>query len=263
MTEERVTPLRQRMIEDMRIRGMGDKAQKSHIRAIKDFTAFLGRSPDRATPEDLRGYQLHMTDTGVTPSTSNTRIVALRFFFGMGLSSNLLQAELFARAFHPDRADLDAPGSETTDKQAHQGLQACLLIQSGLCRGLDMRGVNKHCEGVADGASSRVKVHRAEFPARDAVGEDQAEEPGHTACIVRNEVRAFLHDAPIQRVHLGIVGEFGALAAVERQDKGRQPLGSRSIRLDEGFGQRGFLSHGCGGECIEDFGLGPEVPVNR
>ncbi len=83
MTEERVTPLRQRMIEDMRIRGMGDKHQKSHIRAIKDFAAFLGRSPDTAMPEDLRAYQLHMTDTGITPSTFNTRIVALRFFFGM------------------------------------------------------------------------------------------------------------------------------------------------------------------------------------
>ena len=47
MTEERVSPLRQRMIEDMRIRGMSDKAQKSHIQAIKDFTAFLGRSPTR------------------------------------------------------------------------------------------------------------------------------------------------------------------------------------------------------------------------
>jgi len=62
---------------------MGDKAQKSHIRAIKDFAAFLGRSTDTATPEDLRAYQLHMTDTGVTPSTFNVRIVALRFFFGM------------------------------------------------------------------------------------------------------------------------------------------------------------------------------------
>lgn len=47
MTEERATPLRQRMIEGMRIRGMGDKAQKSHIRAIKDFAVFLGRSPVR------------------------------------------------------------------------------------------------------------------------------------------------------------------------------------------------------------------------
>jgi len=83
MKEERTTPLRQRMIKDMRIRGMGDKAQKSHIRAIKDFAAFLGRSPDTATPEDLRAYQLHMADTGVTPSTFNVRIVALRFFFGM------------------------------------------------------------------------------------------------------------------------------------------------------------------------------------
>ena len=83
MTEERTTPLRERMIEDMRIRGMGDKAQKAHIRAIKDFAAFLGRSPDTASPEDLRAYQLHMTNTGVTPSTFNARIVALRFFFGM------------------------------------------------------------------------------------------------------------------------------------------------------------------------------------
>jgi hypothetical protein len=83
MTEERISPLRQRMMEDMRIRGVGDKAQKSHIRAIKDFAAFLGRSPDTATPEDLRAYQLHMSDTGVTPPTFNTRIVALRFFFGM------------------------------------------------------------------------------------------------------------------------------------------------------------------------------------
>ena len=83
MTEERITPLRARMIEDMRIRGMGEKAQKAHIGAIRDFAGFLKRSPDTATPEDLRAYQLHMTDAGVTPSTFNARIVALRFFFGM------------------------------------------------------------------------------------------------------------------------------------------------------------------------------------
>ncbi len=83
MTQERMSPLRQRMIEDMRIKGMGDKAQKAHIRALKDFTTFLDRSPDTATPDDLRAYQLHMADAGVTPSTYNRRIVALRFFFSM------------------------------------------------------------------------------------------------------------------------------------------------------------------------------------
>jgi site-specific recombinase XerD len=67
----------------MRIRGLGDKAQKAHIRAIKDFALFLGRSPDTATSEDLRAYQLHMAKTKVTPPTFNVRITALRFFFSM------------------------------------------------------------------------------------------------------------------------------------------------------------------------------------
>ncbi|MCP5037182.1 MAG: tyrosine-type recombinase/integrase [Rhodobacteraceae bacterium] len=82
MTQEKITPLRERMLEDMRIHGMGDKAQKAHIRAIKDFAGFLKRSPDTATPDDLRAYQLHMTDTAVTPPTFNARIMALRFLFG-------------------------------------------------------------------------------------------------------------------------------------------------------------------------------------
>jgi site-specific recombinase XerD len=82
MTHEKMTPLRERMMEDMRIHGMGDKAQKAHIRAIKHFAGFLGRSPDTATPDDLRAYQLHMTDTEVTPPTFNARIMALRFLFG-------------------------------------------------------------------------------------------------------------------------------------------------------------------------------------
>ena len=83
MKEERTTPLRERMIEDMRIRGMGEKTQKAHIRGVKDFATFLGRAPDTATPEELRAYQLHMTDAGVSAETFNVRIVSLRFFFGV------------------------------------------------------------------------------------------------------------------------------------------------------------------------------------
>ena len=83
MSDEKMSPLRQRMIEDMLVRGMGEKAQKGHIRAIKDFAGFLGRSPDMATPEDLRAYQLHMVNENVGVPTFNQRIIALRFFFGM------------------------------------------------------------------------------------------------------------------------------------------------------------------------------------
>ena len=74
MTQEKMSPLRARMIEDMRIRGMAETSQKAHIRALKDFTAFLGRAPDTASPDELRAYQLHMTDTEVTPSVYNARI---------------------------------------------------------------------------------------------------------------------------------------------------------------------------------------------
>ena len=81
MTQERISPLRGRMMEDMRIRGMQETSQKAHIRALKDFTAFPGRSPDTATRDELRAYQLHMTDTEVTPSVYNARITALGFFF--------------------------------------------------------------------------------------------------------------------------------------------------------------------------------------
>ena len=65
MTGDKITPLRERMMEVMRIRGMGDKAQKSHIRVIKDFATFLKRSPYTATPEELRAYQLHMADASL------------------------------------------------------------------------------------------------------------------------------------------------------------------------------------------------------
>ncbi|MBO9456610.1 site-specific integrase [Paracoccus sp. R12_1] len=83
MKEEKATPLRQRMIEDMRIRGMAEKTQAAHIRAVKDFAIYLKRSQDTATPEELRAYQLHMTNAGMTATTFNVRIVSLRFFFGM------------------------------------------------------------------------------------------------------------------------------------------------------------------------------------
>jgi hypothetical protein len=78
VTEERTTPLRERMIEDMRIRGLGEKSQKAHIRGVKEFARFLKRSPATATPDDLRAYQLHMTNAEVAVPTFNARIAALR-----------------------------------------------------------------------------------------------------------------------------------------------------------------------------------------
>jgi integrase/recombinase XerD len=76
-----VSPLRQRMIEDMIMRKMSDKTQSAYIRAVKTFTGYLGRSPDTATPEDLRRYQLHLVERGVSPISVNSAITGLKFFF--------------------------------------------------------------------------------------------------------------------------------------------------------------------------------------
>jgi site-specific recombinase XerD len=85
MTQEAVSPLRRRMIEDMTVRNLVEKTQHDYIRSIKNLTKFLGRSPDTATPEDLRRYQLHLTGTGLRPPTINGTVTALRFFFTVTL----------------------------------------------------------------------------------------------------------------------------------------------------------------------------------
>ncbi|NMN59003.1 arginyl-tRNA synthetase [Xanthobacter sp. SG618] len=59
-TRPAVSPLRQRMIEDMTIRWFGEHTQRDYVRQVAEFTAFLGRAPDQAEPEDLRRYQLHL-----------------------------------------------------------------------------------------------------------------------------------------------------------------------------------------------------------
>ena len=85
MTDECISPLRQRMIEDMSLRHFGEKTQKDYIRAVKSLTIFLGRSPDTATAEDLRLFQLHLTERHVRPPSINFMVTALRFFFTVTL----------------------------------------------------------------------------------------------------------------------------------------------------------------------------------
>ena len=85
MTQEAISPLRHRMIEDMTVRNFVEETRNDYIRHVKTFTAFLGRSPDTATREDLRRFQLHLTGTGVRPPTINGTVTALRFFFTVTL----------------------------------------------------------------------------------------------------------------------------------------------------------------------------------
>jgi integrase/recombinase XerD len=85
MTNEVISPLRRRMIEDMTIRKLSPKTQQSYIRTIKSLAAFLGRSPDKASFEDIRRFQLHVAQSGVGTGALNATVTALRFFFRVTL----------------------------------------------------------------------------------------------------------------------------------------------------------------------------------
>ena len=85
MTEQSISPLRQRMIEDMTVRGFTACTQRGYLAAVKRFTAFPGRPPDQATVEDLRRFQVNMRSEGASATTMNAAVSALRFFFGVTL----------------------------------------------------------------------------------------------------------------------------------------------------------------------------------
>jgi site-specific recombinase XerD len=85
MTDQAMSPLRRRMIEDMTIRKLAPKTQHDYLQRVKNFAAYLGRSPDTASSEDVRRYQLHLTASGVGVPTINQTTSTLRFFFKVTL----------------------------------------------------------------------------------------------------------------------------------------------------------------------------------
>jgi len=98
MSDETVSPLRRRMIEEMTIRQFSPKVQNDYLRHVKNFAVFLGRSPDKADFEDIRRYQLHLSKSGLGVPSRNVAMTALRFFFRATLNRpEVTDRAVFAR----------------------------------------------------------------------------------------------------------------------------------------------------------------------
>jgi integrase/recombinase XerD len=95
MSTEAISPLRQRMIEDMNARKLGPHSQRSHIYSCKRFAAFLKRSPETATREDIRQFQLHLAETGTSICNRNRIMTGVRFLFRVTLRRLDLAAEIY------------------------------------------------------------------------------------------------------------------------------------------------------------------------
>ena len=97
--ERPVSPLRQRMLEDMAMRGLRSHTQHDYVRFVRSFAAFLERSPDTATAEDIRRFQVHQHESGAQPPTINSSVPALRFFFTVTLDRPDLSRRLVLARF--------------------------------------------------------------------------------------------------------------------------------------------------------------------
>jgi site-specific recombinase XerD len=95
MTTDTVIPLRQRMIEDMKSRKLGPHSQRGHISSCKRFAAFLKRSPDTATCEDIRQFQLHLAESSVSICNRNRIMTGVKFLFRVTLRRLDLAGEIY------------------------------------------------------------------------------------------------------------------------------------------------------------------------
>ena len=90
-----ISPLRQRMINDMVARGLVPQTQKGHVRACKRFAAYLKRSPELATADDVRLFQLHLIESGLTIQNRNRTMTGVRFLLKVTMCRHDLAAEIF------------------------------------------------------------------------------------------------------------------------------------------------------------------------
>src|SRR5262245_51777453 len=106
-----VSPLRQRMIEDMAARKLGPHSQRSHIESCKRFAAFLKRSPDTATADDIRLFQLHLIEAGLSIINRTPIMTGVKFLFRVTLRRHDLAAELY-HPTEPQKRPLTMPPHE-------------------------------------------------------------------------------------------------------------------------------------------------------
>ncbi len=132
MSTDSVSSLRQRMIEDMNARKLCAGTQRGHIRSCKQFAAFLKRSPDTATSEDIRRFQLHLAESSASICNRNRIMTGLRFLFRVTLRRLDLAAEISSR---------DEPGRDETasgrrpEPQGPRAAQSWLWLRPACRRG--------------------------------------------------------------------------------------------------------------------------------
>jgi site-specific recombinase XerD len=187
MSTVTVSPLRQRMIEDMNARKLCAGTQRGHIHSCKRFAAFLKRSPDTATAEDIRRFQLHLSETGASICNRNRIMTGLRFLFRVTLRRLDLAAEIY-HLREPQKIPLVMSPDETRRLLAvASSLKVRVLL--GLGYGCGLRA------GEVGQAKGQAHRQRAEDHSGRAVQEPQGPQC-HAVARHARAAAAMVEDAP-------------------------------------------------------------------
>ena len=161
MTTDTVSPLRQRLIEDMNARKLCAGTQRGHISSCKRFAAFLKRSPDTATLEDIRRFQLHLAETGASICNRNRIMTGLRFLFRVTLRRLDLAAEIY-HLREPQKIPLVMSADETKRLLAvASSLKARLLLSLGYGCGLRAGEVVRLKVKHIDSAQKIIRIEQS------------------------------------------------------------------------------------------------------
>lgn len=157
MSMRKISPLRQSMIDDMTARQMGPKTQTDYIRSCKRFTAFLGRSPDTATADDIRRFQLDLAES-VSIFTRNSIVSGLKFLFRITLRRLDLVAE-----FYPVRQPVTIPPVLSADEveqllTASKSLRVRVMLSLAYGCGLRAGEVIRLRAGDIDSAQTIIRI---------------------------------------------------------------------------------------------------------
>jgi hypothetical protein len=236
--------LRQRMIEDMSVRGFGEKTRNDYIRNVRAFAAFIGRSPDTAIAEDLRRFQLHQTQSGMQPPSINSAVSALRFFFTVMLDRPDLARRLTI-VHRPRRlpAVLSAEEVALLLQAAPGPKYKAALATAGACPGAGRgRRAARLRGGRAQGWRCRLRAHAAAGRARQG-----ARGPARhvVAATARTAARLVAGRAARRRVAAPGLVVSGAQSDRAAVDPPAQPCRSR-CRQGRRDHQAGIAAHNCG-----------------
>jgi site-specific recombinase XerD len=160
MTTGAISPLRRRMIEDMNVRGFVPKTQQCYIRAVREFTAFFGRSPDQAEAEDIRRYQVHLRDRGTSTTSMNAAVSGLRFFFAVTLDRPAVVARMTTVREPRKLPVVLSPGEVAAMLQAAPGLKYRAALSVAYAAGLRAAEVVALKPGDIDSSRMVIRVEQ-------------------------------------------------------------------------------------------------------